>query len=154
MPSPCSAADLKKCSAALRLRGTPCEPAWYLRWEGAAVSSGGGAEGGGGRGGGHGGGTGRERAGLHWPAAEEDHHDSANGKCGKQQASKENGSSGDDVRPTVGNRRLRLKSRRQGQPLGLNSPRGAVEDEVAIYAMYQAPLSLCPLYLAETPLLL
>ena len=52
MPSPCSAADLKKCSAALRLRGTPCEPAWYLRWEGAAVSSGGGAEGGGGRGGG------------------------------------------------------------------------------------------------------
>ena len=107
-----------------------------------------------GDGGGHGGGTGRERAGLHWPAAEEDHHDSANGKCGKQQASKENGSSGDDVRPTVGNRRLRLKSRRQGQPLGLNSPRGAVEDEVAIYAMYQAPLSLCPLYLAETPLLL
>ena len=101
------------------------------------------------------GGAGRERAGLIWPAAVKDHHDSANGKAGEQWASKENGSSGEEVRPrsTVGNR-LRLKSRRQGQPLGLNSPRGAVEDEVAMYAMYQAPLSLCPLYQAETPLLL
>ena len=33
MPSPCSAADLNQCSAALRLRGTPCEPAWYLQRE-------------------------------------------------------------------------------------------------------------------------